>query len=350
VTLQPDYNFNVRSRFAPSLLASLLMVALGACSTQSREPSGRLVKVDGSSTMFPLSEAILEEFHAAQPGIRVTVNISGTSGGFQKFCRGAIDIGAAARPIRRDEIEACHKAGVRFIELPIAFDGIAVVVHPNATWVDHLTVEELNTLWAPQADGVVKRWNQIRTDWPNREIHLFGAGPDSATYDHFTVAIVGREGVSRRDFTASEDDNALLQAVAADELALGFVPLAYYEENRHRLRAVPIDNEIAVDGDGPIAPSRDTIRAGTYQPLARPNFIYVRDQALDRPGVLEFVDFYLARAGALAHRMGYLQLGPEGYELAEERRKARWTGTSFGEGGSQVGLTVEQLLDKSRIP
>jgi phosphate transport system substrate-binding protein len=334
------------------LCVALALVTLIACGVSQRD-SGPAppVRIDGSSSVFPLTQALVSEFTRARPEVPVRVSVSGTGGGFQKFCGGHIDIGAAARPIRRAEIEACHRASVLFIELPIAYDGIAVVVNPRAWWVDYLTVDELKALWAPKAEGAVVRWSQIRAGWPDRPVRLYGAGPHSGTYDYFTAAILEDEGSSRTDFTASEDDDAIALAVADDEFALGFLPLVYYDRNRERLRLVPIDNERAADGVGPISPSRETIGTGTYQPLARPIFIYVRHQALSRsPQVQQFVDFYLARAGEMAQALGYTQLGDEAYALVESRNRARWTGTAFGEGGSQVGLTLDQLRASVRIP
>ena len=306
------------------------------------------IKVDGSSTVFVLSEAIAEEFQASGNRARVTVGQSGTGGGFQKFCRGETDVSDASRPIRPGEMENCTKAGISFFELPIAYDGIAIVVNPKASWINDITVAELKTLWAPEAQAQVSRWSQVRAGWPDREIHLFGAGVDSGTYDYFTEAINGKEGASRGDFTSSEDDNVLVQGVAGDELALGFLPFAYFNENKTRLKLIPVDNKKPDDGGGPIAPNFDTIRNGTYQPLARPLFIYVSETSLARPEVQQFVDFYLANVGKLAEEVGYVQLGDEGYRLVAEHFKARRPGTIFGEGGSQVGVTIEQLLAKER--
>ena len=226
-----------------------------------------LVTLDGSSTVFPISEAVAEEFQKADRNTRVTVGISGTGGGFQKFCRGEIDIADASRPISATEVEACGKAGIQFIELPIAYDGIAIAAHPKAAWADSITVAELKTLWSPDAQGKVGKWNQVRKSWPDREIHLFGAGVDSGTYDYFTEAINGKAKASRGDFTSSEDDNVLVQGIANDELALGFLPFAYFEENAAKLKLVPVDDGKAENGNGPIAPSPETIRTGTYQPL-----------------------------------------------------------------------------------
>jgi phosphate transport system substrate-binding protein len=320
----------------------------GGGSGQSSNVPASHIKVDGSSTVFVVSEAVAEEFQRAHSHMRVTVGQSGTGGGFQKFCRNETDISDASRPIRPAEIEACKAAGIEFVELPIAYDGVAIVVNPKATWIDAITTDELKTIWSPEAQGKVTHWNQVRASWPNRELHLFGAGVDSGTYDYFTDAITGKEGASRGDFTSSEDDNVLVQGVAGDELALGFLPFAYYVENRERLKVIPVDNGKADDGNSPVAPSLEAIRNGTYQPLSRPLFVYVSQKSLARPEVEQFVDFYLANAGTLAEEVGYVHLGDAAYALVTEHFKARRTGTVFGEGGSQVGVTIEQLLAKER--
>lgn len=335
-------------RLVPLAALTVLLAACGSGSgTDSKTPAS-LVTLDGSSTVFPISEAVAEEFQKVNPGIRVTVGISGTGGGFQKFCRGETDISDASRPISAAEIAACGQAGIRFLELPIAYDGIAIVVNPRASWIDHITVDELKKLWAPEAQGQVVRWSQIRAGWPDREIHLFGAGVDSGTYDYFTEAIVGKTAASRGDFTSSEDDNVLVQGLSGDELALAFLPFAYYAENKERLKLVPVDDGKAENGLGPILPSLESIRTGTYQPLARPVFIYVSEKAIARPEVQRFVDFYLAEGGQLADEVGYVQLGGDGYALVTEHYRARKFGTVFGEGGAQVGLTIEQLLSRER--
>lgn len=315
----------------------------GASGTQAT-----LITVDGSSTVFPISEAVAEEFGKANPGTRTpTVGISGTGGGFQKFCRGETDVSNASRPIRPAEIEACQKAGVEYIEVPLAYDGLAIVVNPKNTWASTITVAELRTLWAPEAQGKVMRWNQVRASWPDREIRLFGAGVDSGTYDYFTEATVGTEGASRGDFTSSEDDNVIVQGVASDELALGFLPLAYVEQNRERLTLVPVDDGKADNGAGPITPSAGTVRDGTYQPLSRPLFVYVSRKAADRPEVQQLVDMFFTRAD-LTREVGYIELTPQIYELAKTHFADRKVGTAFGEGGSQVGMTLEALLAKER--
>jgi phosphate transport system substrate-binding protein len=297
--------------------------------------------------VFPISEAVAEEFQKTNPNVRVTVGISGTGGGFQKFCRGETDISDASRPIRPAEIEACQKAGIEYIELPIAYDGLAVVVNPKNVWAETITVDELKTLWSPEAQGKVLRWNQVRASWPNREIRLFGAGVDSGTYDYFTEAIVGKEGASRGDFTSSEDDNVLVQGVSSDELALGFIPFAYVEQNQGRLKLVPVDDAKADNGSGPISPSAETVRNGTYQPLSRPLFIYVARKAADKPELQRFVDAFFT-SPELVREVGYVELTPQIYELAKKHFAERRVGTAFGEGGSQVGMTLEKLLSREQ--
>jgi phosphate transport system substrate-binding protein len=220
-------------------------------------------------------------------------------------------------------------------------------VNPKNTWADSITVAELKTMWAPEAQGKVTRWNQIRPSWPNRDIRLFGAGVDSGTYDYFTEATVGKEGASRGDFTSSEDDNVIVQGVGSDELALGFLPIAYVEENRERLKVVPVDDAKADNGAGPIVPSAETVRGGTYQPLSRPLFIYVARKAADRPEIQQFVEMFFSRDD-LVREVGYIELTPQIHELARKHFADRKVGTAFGEGGSQVGMTLEALLAKER--
>jgi phosphate transport system substrate-binding protein len=273
-----------------------------------------LVSLDGSSTVFPISEAVAEEFQKAEQSVRVTVGISGTGGGFQKFCRAEIDIADASRPITATEIEACKKSGIEYVELPVAFDGIAIAVNPRNTWVDKITTAELKTLWAPDAQGKVTKWSQLRKGWPDREIHLFGAGVDSGTYDYFTEAVNGKAKASRGDFTSSEDDNVLVQGIENDELALGFIPFAYYEGNKDKLKLVPVDG-----GSGPVTPTPDTIEKGTYRPLSRPVFIYVSKKASDRPEVRKFVEFYLKNADALVREVHYVSLGAASYAASLEK-------------------------------
>ena len=334
---------------AIALVSATTAAACGGGSSESAASNAApaVIQLDGSSTVFPISEAVAEEFQKANPGTRVTVGISGTGGGFQKFCRGETDISDASRPIRPTEIETCKKAGIEYIELPIAYDGLAVVVNPKNTWATSVTVAELKTLWSPDAQGNVLRWNQVRSSWPNREVRLFGAGVDSGTYDYFTEAVVGKEGASRGDFTSSEDDNVLVQGIGSDELALGFLPFAYVEQNHDKLKLVPVDDGKAENGNGPLAPSAETVRNGTYQPLSRPLFIYVAKKAAERPEVQKFVDAYFG-ASALIREVGYVELTPQIYDLAKKHFAERKVGTAFGAGGSQVGLTLEQLLTREQ--
>lgn len=267
------------------------------------------VKIDGSSTVYPITEAVAEEFKAEHKDVRVTVGLSGTGGGFKKFSRGETDINNASRSIKQSEIEACKANNIDYIELSVAYDGLAVVVHPENTWTKDITVDELKRLWEPEAQGNIKRWNQIRPEWPDEEIHLFGAGVESGTYDYFTEAIVGESHKSRGDYTASEDDNVLVQGVSTDKYALGFFGLAYFEENQDKLKLVPVDG-----GNGPVTPSLETVKNKTYTPLSRPLFIYVNSEAVKRPEVQTFVNFYIENAGALATEVGYIPLTDEEYE------------------------------------
>ena len=308
----------------PLVLLSFTLVACGSSSQDARSGAApgsgpSLITLDGSSTVFPISEAVAEEFQKAEKGVNVTVGISGTGGGFQKFCRAEIDIADASRPISATEVEACSKSGVAYVELPVAFDGIAIAVNPKATWADKITTDELKTLFAPEAQGKVTKWSQIRKDWPDREIHLFGAGVDSGTYDYFTEVITGKAKASRGDFTSSEDDNVLIQGIANDELALGFVPYAYFEGNHDKLKVVPVDDGKADNGDGAIAPTPETIEKGTYRPLSRPVFIYVSKKAAERPEVQRFVDFYLKNADKLVREVNYVSLGAASYAASIEK-------------------------------
>jgi phosphate transport system substrate-binding protein len=307
-------------------MAALAIIgcALTACgrSAQDARPSeggesaSGLVTLDGSSTVFPISEAVAEEFQKANPGTRVTVGISGTGGGFQKFCRGEIDIADASRPISATEVAACQKSGIGYVELPVAFDGIAIAANPKNTWANNITVAELKTLWAPEAQGNVMRWSQVRKGWPDREVHLFGAGVDSGTYDYFTEVVNGKAKASRGDFTSSEDDNVLIQGIGNDELALGFVPFAYFEENKGKLKLIPVDDG---KGGGPITPTPEAIEKGTYRPLSRPVFIYVSKQAAARPEVQRFVEFFLKNADTLVREVNYVSMGTAAYTSAAEK-------------------------------
>ncbi|MCX7643270.1 MAG: PstS family phosphate ABC transporter substrate-binding protein, partial [Armatimonadetes bacterium] len=268
--------------------------------------------------------------------------ISGTGGGFKKFARGEVDLIGASRPIRAVEDEACRKNKIAYIELPVAYDAIAIVVNPANNWCNHLTVEELKKMWEPEAQGKVNNWSQIRKGFPNRPLKLLGAGADSGTYDFFTAAIVGKERSSRGDYMSSEDDNQIVQGVANDQNALGFLPFAYYVENRERLKLVAIQCKCHNNGK-PIKPSEKAVRQNLYH-LARPLFIYVNRKSADRPEVVAFVEFYLRNAASLSKEVGYIPLPKRAYDLALQRFKKRVVGSMFGAKGAQVGVTIEQLL------
>ena len=292
--------------------------------------------------MYPVTEAVAEEFQKAERNaIRVTVGISGTGGGFKKFCRGETDIQDASRPILRKEMDDCAKAGITYYELPVAFDALTVVVNPKNTFLDKgITVEQLKKMWEPSAQGKLLRWNQVDPSWPDAPMKLFGAGADSGTFDYFTEAVVGKAKSSRGDFTASEDDNVLVQGVQRDVNALGYFGYAYYAENQGKLKAVPI---IEKAGKPPVKPSMESVLDGTYQPLARPIFIYVSARALDRPEVRKFVEFYLTHGSALAREVKYVPLPDRAYAMNREHLARKKIGTVFG-GVAEVGVRIDELL------
>lgn len=326
-----------------------LLIAAAACGgreTTETSGAGQVIRVDGSSTVYPITEAVAEEFQRANAGTRVTVGISGTGGGFQKFCRQEVDISDASRPIKPTEAEACAKAGVPYVELPVAYDGLAIVVNPANTWAQSMTVAELKRLWEPAAQGKITRWNQVRPGWPDREIHLFGAGVDSGTFDYFTEAIVGKEDQSRGDYTSSEDDNVIVQGVAGDELALGYFGFAYYEENQAKLKLVAVDDGDESNGSGAIKPTPETVKDGTYRPLSRPIFIYPSVKALERPEVRNFIDFYLSKGVPLVREVGYIPLADSEYELVRKRFAARKTGSLYEGTDSHSKVTLEQRLSR----
>lgn len=274
------------------------------------------VSIDGSSTVYPISEAIAEEYRREQPEVRVTVGVSGTGGGFQKFIRGETDINNASRPITEQEAQELENNNIDYAELTVAYDGLAVVVNPENDWVENITVEELKKIWEPAAQGEITKWNQIRPEWPDREFHLYGPGVASGTYDYFTEAVVGESGSSRGDYTASEDDNVLVQGISTDIDGLGFFGLAYFEENQDKLKLVGVDN-----GSGPVKPSLETVKDNSYAPLSRPVFIYVSEMATKKPAVVDFVKFYLNNAAGLVQDVGYVPLPGEEYEQELEEFK-----------------------------
>lgn len=323
-----------------ALAAAVLCAALPAL---GQRLSGS-VKVDGSSTVYPVTEAVAEEFQKKNPSVRVTVGISGTGGGFKKFGAGETDISNASRPIQKKEGDLCRSNGIGYIELPVAYDALTVVVHPSNTWAKSITTAELKKLWEPAAQGKIMSWSQVRPGWPDRPVKLYGPGADSGTFDYFTDAINGKEKSIRGDYTPSEDDNVLVQGVSRNPNALGFFGLAYYEENKSKLRAVPIDDLNSSNGDGPQMPTIGGVIKGTYQPLARPIFIYVKRQSADRPEVKAFVDFYLKEGPKLVREVGYVPLSTSVYRKAQARFAKRTTGSIFNEGGSAVGVKLDDVL------
>ncbi|MFN0162822.1 MAG: PstS family phosphate ABC transporter substrate-binding protein [Burkholderiales bacterium] len=315
------------------------LVIAGAAAAQS----GPVIKIDGSSTVYPVTEAVAEEYQKLKKqAVKVTVGISGTGGGFKKFCRGEIDIGNASRPILTKEMEECRAAGVKYVELPVAFDALTVVTHPNNKFLTQITVDELKKLWEPGAQGKITRWNQVNPAWPDAPIKLFGAGSDSGTFDYFTEAIVGKAKSSRGDYTASEDDNVLVQGVSRDVNSLGYFGYAYYAENSKKIRAVPI---VEKAGRPAVSPSMETVIAGTYQPLSRPIFIYVSLKSMDKPEIREFVDYYLKNSTKLIREVKYVPLTDADYKHAADNFAKRRTGTAFG-GVAEVGVKVSDLLKR----
>ena len=314
-----------------------LLIAGTSVSAQAQ-----VVKIDGSSTVYPVTEGVAEEFQIANKGLKVTVGVSGTGGGFKKFCRNEIDIANASRPITTSEIEACRKIGVEYYELPVAFDALTVVINPKNAWLKQATVAELKKMWEPAAQGKITKWNQVNPAWPDHTIKLFGAGSDSGTFDYFTEAIVGKSKSSRGDFTASEDDNVLVQGVAGDVNAIGYFGYAYYAENTARLKALPI---VAKDGAPAVGPSPESVIAGTYQPLSRPIFIYVNAKSLSKPEVKKFVDFYMVKGAQMAKEVKYVPLPASVYTANLKHIASKKLGTIFG-GKNEVGISIDELVKR----
>jgi len=323
----------------PKWIAALLFAA--GVTVAAAAALAQIVKVDGSSTVYPITEAVAEEFQKAKKGaVKVTVGISGTGGGFKKFCRGETDVSNASRPITKREMEDCRKAGVSYLEMPVAYDALTVVINPRNSFLKAVTVEELKKLWEPGAQGKVTRWNQVNPAWPDAPVKLFGAGADSGTFEYFTEAIVGKAKASRGDYTASEDDNVLVQGVSRDVNAIGYFGYAYYAENRDKLRALPIVN--AKLGRA-IEPSAETVINGTYQPLARPIFIYVNAKSAAKPEVKEFIDYFNRNADTLVREVKYVPLPAKAYSYNLDTLGKMRLGTKF-DGENKVGLTIDDLM------
>ncbi len=298
------------------------------------------INVDGSSTVFPITEAVAEEFGKLTDGkVRVTVGISGTGGGFKKFCNGEIHISDASRPIKPTEVALCAEGGVDYIEIPVAIDGLTVMVNNSNDFVQCMTVEELNTMWAPEAEDNITRWNQVRATWPDEKMELYAPGVDSGTFDYFTETINGGSGASRGDFTASEDDNVLVQGISGSRNGAGYFGYAYYVENQSRMKAVAIDG-----GSGCVMPTDATINNGTYAPLSRPLFIYVRKDAASEPHIAEFIRYYLGQEGQkLAAEVGYIPFPQTVYDLSLGKFEQGTAGTVFG-GENPMKGSVEEVL------
>jgi phosphate transport system substrate-binding protein len=328
--------------FKYSKLVSTLAVA-GVALVGTQSAMAQVIKIDGSSTVYPITEAVAEEFQKAKKNVvKVTVGISGTGGGFKKFCRDETDISDASRPITTSEMEICKAAGVEYIEMPIAFDALTVVVNPKNTFLKQATIAELKTMWEPAAQGKITKWNQINPAWPDAPIKLFGAGADSGTFEYFTEATVGKAKSSRGDYTASEDDNVLVQGVSRDVNAIGYFGYAYYAENKARLKALPIVNPktgVAVE------PSDESVIKATYQPLSRPIFIYVKAKSLEKPEVKEFVEFYMKNGAKLTKEVKYVPLPASAYTGNIEHMNKKKLGTVFG-GHNEIGITIEDLMKR----
>lgn len=328
-------------RFMGYMAMAGFLGVFGSGSHLAQADQTALIKVDGSSTVYLLTEAVAEEFQKANRGrIRVTVGIAGTGGGFKKFCRGETDIADASRPILKEEMELCQKNGIAYYELPIAFDALTVAVSPKNTWITSMTVEELKKIWEPAAQNKITRWNQIHSDWPDAPFVLFGPGSDSGTFDYFTDAVTGKAKSSRGDYTASEDDNVIVQGIENNKNALGYMGFAYYAAQMKKLKAVAI-----VGKNGPVVPSAENVINGTYQPLSRPLFIYVSEAAAKRTEVKDFVGYYLKEGPKLITEVRYIPLPEHVYTKVRERFIKGDVGSAFG-GLPEIGLAVEEIMSR----
>src|SRR4051812_30681207 len=315
------------------------MLLLAGCGKQSGQDEIAVIRIDGSSTVFPIAEAVAEEFQLAGNGrTRVTVGLSGTGGGFKKMCRGEIDVANASRPILKEEMEKCRAAGISYIELPIAFDAITIVVNPQNDWVKTLTTDDLKKMWEPAAQAKITSWHQVREEWPDTRLMLFGPGADSGTFDYFTEAVSHKAKASRGDYTASEDDNVLVQGVESNKNALGYFGFAYYSAHKDQMRAVAIEHEGRA-----ILPSIESVIDGSYQPLSRPLFIYVKESSAQRPEVRKFIEFYLTQGPKLVQEVGFVPLPESASQVALAHFHENRVGTVFS-GTPEVGVKIADLL------
>ena len=316
-------------------------ISLGMLPTSLIAATNDIVKVDGSSTVYPITEAVAEEFQIATR-IKVTVGVSGTGGGFKKFCRGETAVSNASRPIKLNEIKKCKDAGIKFIELPIAYDAISVVINKKNDWAKEMTTAELKKMWEPVAQGKITKWSQIRDGWPDKPLRLYGPGADSGTFDYFTEAVIEESKAIRGDFTASEDDNVLVKGVSGDKGGIAYFGLAYYEENKNLLKAVAIKNK---KGNF-IIPELKTIMNGSYNPLSRPLFIYINAEKVNSdPKVKKFVEYYIKHAATLSEEVGYVPFSKEEYAAITNHYKTQQIGSAYKK--PKIGLSVKQILELS---
>jgi len=333
----------------PSAVALLAFAAISFLPTESEAADPAPINIDGSSTVFPIMNHAAKVFREQNPDAQIIVNFSGTSGGFRKFVAGETDIQDASRPITQAEIDAAKAAGIEFIEIPIAFDALTVVVHPENEWLDAVKISELKKLWGPAAERKITRWNQVNPEWPDQELQLYGAGADSGTYDYFTEVVVGDSKKSRMDYIGSEDDEVLVDGVSKNEYALGFLPYAYVVGNEEKVKAVPVHRNIdpktgqQLEG-APVSPSNKAILQGIYTPLGRPLFLYVSTKSLaENPEVGKFLSFFLENAPEFINDVGYLPLPHVAYEQGAERLEEKITGTAFG-GKIVSGVSIYDIF------
>jgi phosphate transport system substrate-binding protein len=305
-----------------------------------------VVKIDGSSTVYPITEGAAEDFQK-ETGTKVTVGISGTGGGFKKFTRGETDVQTASRPILKSEIQAAKDGGVEYLELPIAYDALTIVVNAKNDWVDSIKVSDLKKIWEPEAQGKITKWNQVRPEWPDKEIKLYGAGSDSGTFDYFTEAINGKSKASRGDYTASEDDNVLVQGVEGDRFAMGYIGYSYYASHQKRLRALGVEWDLKKRLSA--KPSEEAVLSGTYNPLSRPLFLYVNVKSLQKREVKKFVEFYLTHVEALAKEVKYVPLPSSAYVKVWERLEKQTKGTAFA-GHTDTTIPIDEILSRALVP